>query len=500
MKIFKGCGLDKLGRISEISYLNVENSEKYRAVMRVMYKKFEKMKHQMNREEILEELLLERYVMNQDELAALLSQLLEWKSLTSVLDHRKVRTIDEYKNRSYLYSLSPYAIEIERMTIKLEKLFIESAALSPSLFPRIYGYIKEMGSISSKQGREISEWWRNLQDDFRRLNNNYLDYMNQFYSAKSEVLLKSMEFIAYKDIFLEYLQTFISELKNYQRNIEIELLKYDEAFMDEFLEKVIASELEIPRTGLETEDTEDFEEALRDEIRGRWKSFRGWFISPPGKESDAFILFNATNDVIRKIISNAAILINIRSQGDSRKNIYRNAMKLFMEHEDIDESLILSAKLFGVQTPIHYQINRVRETDSTSSSVYDEEPVEFELKTFTRNFRLKTEKQGFTDDTDLKEREMERIRMKTLEEREEVEKYIKDGVLDLAGISEEVSPFFRKTVLTWIGMANINNLKEGMTSFGTSFRIEKRDTEILLKCSDGDLYMPSYRFIFGEGA
>ncbi|GEM_PF-3870938 len=66
VKISKGCGLDKLGRISEVSYLNVENSEKYRAVMRVMYKKFEKMKHQMNREEILEELLLERYIMNQD--------------------------------------------------------------------------------------------------------------------------------------------------------------------------------------------------------------------------------------------------------------------------------------------------------------------------------------------------------------------------------------------------------------------------------------------------
>lgn len=78
----------------------------------------------------------DRYTIEQ--LRADLDALVEWKNLTPMQDPRKVKTIAEYKNRQFRYSMSEYAVEIERMTVKLENLFLESATLSGGLFGRLY--------------------------------------------------------------------------------------------------------------------------------------------------------------------------------------------------------------------------------------------------------------------------------------------------------------------------------------------------------------------------
>ena len=57
--------------------------------------------------------------------------------------------------------------------------------------------------------KEINEWWNNLQNNFKQLNQNYQDYHREFYTGKSEKLLKSVEFITHKDKFISYLHDFI---------------------------------------------------------------------------------------------------------------------------------------------------------------------------------------------------------------------------------------------------------------------------------------------------
>ena len=85
-----------------------------------------------------------------------------------------------------------------------------------------------------------------MQEDFKRLNQNYQDYLRDFYSGKSEQLMKSVEFIVHKDKFIKYLNEFVQELQRHSRRIEQILRKNLPLMENEILEKVIESELDIP--------------------------------------------------------------------------------------------------------------------------------------------------------------------------------------------------------------------------------------------------------------
>ena len=62
-------------------------------------------------------------------------------------------------------------------------------------------------------------------EDFKRLNQNYQDYLRDFYSGKSEQLMKSVEFVVHKDKFVKYLTEFIQEMQRHSHRIEQSLLK-----------------------------------------------------------------------------------------------------------------------------------------------------------------------------------------------------------------------------------------------------------------------------------
>ena len=46
------------------------------------------------------------------------------ENLTPIQDPGKVYTIADYKNKQYRYTMSEYAVEIERLTVRLEISFL----------------------------------------------------------------------------------------------------------------------------------------------------------------------------------------------------------------------------------------------------------------------------------------------------------------------------------------------------------------------------------------
>lgn len=52
-----------------------------------------------------------------------LDALVKWKNLTPIQDPGRVYTIADYKNKQYQYTMSEYAVEIERLTVRLENIF-----------------------------------------------------------------------------------------------------------------------------------------------------------------------------------------------------------------------------------------------------------------------------------------------------------------------------------------------------------------------------------------
>ena len=90
---------------------------------------------------------------------------------------RKVASIEEFKNRKYRYQMSEYSVEIERLVVRLENLFIEGTSLEPTLLERIRLSIQRFPEMAELDEISVYTWWNDLNNDFVRLNQNYQDYM-----------------------------------------------------------------------------------------------------------------------------------------------------------------------------------------------------------------------------------------------------------------------------------------------------------------------------------
>ena len=131
--------------IHEASYLSAPDAPVYRKIMRCFYREYEKMHFQMYKEDVFQLLRQDDafadYQMEQ--LVADLEALVRWKNLTPIQDPGKVYTIADYKNKQYRYTMSEYAVEIERLTVRLENIFLESGNLSTNFFVRLEQSLKD---------------------------------------------------------------------------------------------------------------------------------------------------------------------------------------------------------------------------------------------------------------------------------------------------------------------------------------------------------------------
>ena len=487
-----------LQAIPETVYLATGSTSRYRRIMRIFYNEYEKMHFQLYKEDIFE--LIKMYPEFEDytieQLKNDLDSLVGWKNLTPIQDPKRVYTIADYKNKQFRYSMSEYAVEIERLTVRLENLFMESGNLSTNLFVRINEALDMTEEIKKKPLKNINEWWRNLQEDFKRLNQNYQDYLREFYSGRADKILKSVDFILHKDLFITYLKDFIQELQMNSIKIETTLKHVVNLMEESVLELVIKSELDIPHPVSEHQDS--LESNIRENIWGKWSALKNWFISYGHRPSESNQVLDITNEVIRKIIQNAALIVQLQNWGISRKEDYKKFITLFLKCEDLNEAHKLSAHVFGVQKIEHFKVNGERSTDSINSSTYDEEPMEYTLKPHSRTYKPRVDKEGF-ENKSMEKLAQRMVYLRQVEEdKKMVMKYIKNNRLEIASIDECISETTRTTLLRWISAANITNTKKGRTEYGQEYRLVKTEGTCTLQCADGDLVMPAYIFEFEE--
>ena len=490
----------RLMKISETAYLSADKFSLYRPIMRILYNEKEMFNSQLSTEEILDKVRQynEFADITIDELKLALNQLTDWGNLVPMQDPRRAATIEEYKNKMYRYSLSEYSIKIERMTIELENLFSEGNTLSSSLLLRIDGYLRDIDKmIEEKDLKKVYEWWNNLQIDFRRINQNYSDYIHAFYSVSGEKMLRSVDFIQHKDKFVDYLRDFIRILQKYSVIIEKTLLGISENTRAQLLYKVLQSEIEQPRT-----NADDFgAETAREKINGQWSALYNWFVTYDSKISTCGMAMEYTDQIIRKILTNAVMIMQLRSSGISRKQSYKKYMEMFASCKDINEAHCLSAHVFGAMNTAHYRYNSDRETDSIYENAADLKPQFFEVQPRTRTYKPRIKTQGFTDKSMQKAAERTAILEKKKNEQKLIESFIVNGRISVAELENTVVPdVLRISLLRWISDANRNNNMSGTTDFGWKFHLCKGEGKAVLHCTDGDLHMPSYIIEFEEKA
>ncbi len=298
---------DKLMKpLTEVKYLNADNVSRYRCIMRIFFDNYEKLHYWLYQEDVFEALKrdphFEDYRMEQCQQD--LAMLTEWKNLNTIQDTRKVASIEEFKNKKFRYQMSEYSVEIERLVIRLENLFVEGASLEPTLLERIRRNVERFPAMAEKDTGEVYTWWTDLNNDFVRLNQNYQDYIRDLNSVKAEKMMQTKEFLVFKDHLIDYLRNFIKGLQRNVGAIDEELRLLPDEIKQRIFDKIVDYELSIPRMDVEVSRGKISEKTL-----GRYQSIYDWFVRENGQENEAAKLFDATNDIIRRITRYAAQII-----------------------------------------------------------------------------------------------------------------------------------------------------------------------------------------------
>lgn len=144
---------DKLIKpLTEAKYLNADNVSRYRCIMRIFFEHYEKLKYWLYQEEVYEEMIQDPLFADYrlEQCQQDLTMLTEWKNLNTIQDTKKVASIEEFKNKKYRYQMTEYSVEIERLVIRLENLFIEGASLEPTLLERIRRSVEHFPDMAGK--------------------------------------------------------------------------------------------------------------------------------------------------------------------------------------------------------------------------------------------------------------------------------------------------------------------------------------------------------------
>ena len=482
--------------LTETKYLNADNVSRYRCIMRIFFEHYEKLKYWLYQEEVYEEMIRNPFFADYrpEQCQQDLSMLTEWKNLNTIQDTKKVASIEEFKNKKYRYQMSEYSVEIERLVIRLENLFVEGASLEPTLLERIRRNIGRFPEMEGKDKNEVYTWWTDLNNDFVRLNQNYQDYIRDLNSVRAEEMMHTKEFLVFKDRLIEYLRSFIKGLQRNVGVIEESLRLLDEEIKNHVFEKVVDYELSIPRM-----DVEVSKEMIEQKIQGRFQSIYDWFVGNEGKENEAGKLFDATNDIIRRITRYAAQLSEKNALGANRKEEYRKVAELFLRCQDVEEAHKMSAMVFGMECPQHLAGELVRETDSMNIGVYEEQPLEIGLKPRVRTYREKSMRSAIRESAEQKQETRRKMLEKQREEMEKLRKLEKDGKIDFADLPV-LEPRIREILLKWISDAMESADFSARTDDGRRYFLDRNCAEekCVVYCEDGNFTMPKMSIVFQE--
>lgn len=450
----------------------------------------------MYREDIYEEMIKDPFFADYrpEQCQQDLAMLVEWKNLNTIQDTRKVASIEEFKNKKYRYQMSEYSVEIERLVLRLENLFIEGASLEPTLLERIRREIERFPEMAEVDGNEVYTWWTDLNNDFVRLNQNYQDYIRDLNSVKAEEMMHTKEFLVFKDRLIEYLRSFIKGLQRNVGVIEESLRSQKEEVRETVFGKIIEYELLIPRMEVEISRP-----MIEEKIRGRFQSIYNWFVGAEGAENEAGKLFDATNEIIRRITRYAAQLSEKNALGANRKEEYKKAAELFLRCNDLSEAHKMSAMVFGIERPWYLAGDLIRETDSMNQGVYEEVPLQFTLKPRVRTYREKSKRSGIRESAEQKQETRRKLLQKQKEEMQKLQQLEKKGRIDFAELPV-LEPRIREILLKWLSDAMEDADFTARTDDGRRYVLDRTHAgeKCVVHCEDGNFTMPRMAIVFQE--
>ena len=487
------------GKIIETFYLCSDYSYKYRAIIRIIYNKYEELRHWLSKDEILENLKLKKGF---EEYTALdleedLKALEKFGNIVSIEDRRKIRTVEEFKKKKLKYSLSQITINLEKALSENEKKDNNEGHLEIYFLNEFTENIINLSNIKNLNDKEIYIVWNKLKKNFAFIQSEYNEYLNKFYIKKNYSIIKSSEFLIFKDNFIRYLRNFIRGIHSSIEHIKSGFYEFEksEDNVKRFFDGIV--NYEKINILINTNFCEDKRHEFHYE---KYLEMKGYFIGSKNEESLCEKLIDECNDIIKKITRYAIKMLDCESSNVRRKDEYKKLIDMFGQCKDINEANKLSSVVFGVMQSKHAVANVDRSTESINSSIFEEPPIIFTVKPSNRYREKSASRIAVEDKSQIKKDKISKIIKKREAEKKIIESRIKDNKLVFKDL-DIITSYERSTFLKWLS-CSLNNKDDtwSKNEYGRYYKANKKNNneKILVRCYDGDFVMDDYELIFKE--
>lgn len=392
-----------LKKVPEATYLVAENAHRYRPIMRHFYRQHSLHRYWLSQDEVRE--FVRAHVdpdYTESQVEQDLRQLVEWQSLLSEQDRSRVRTVDEWLHRRLRYQISPYGVAFERLLTELEQAHGGGGSLDPTHLERLWERLllldqalaPGLGDLQSQEYlARVRRLWIEAYREFDQIGKDAADYLAAMQGARPDDLNEEAAFLAYKDVLLQYLSSFINGLLDYADKIQALLNGWAARRVWPALVQILVlhdtrylpdPSGRLPDPAVVKAHYEQQADALAD-----------WF----RRRGGADLLRSKTADAIETVVRHSHRLMERRRSGVSRRRELEQLVRAFAACQTLDQAGRLAGVAFGCATPRHLLGSLEAFTTAERGSVWTATPQEVPLGRVQRGRQAKARSAPMPDVT-----------------------------------------------------------------------------------------------------
>ncbi|MEO3746411.1 TIGR02677 family protein [Plantactinospora sp. B5E13] len=341
---------EDLGRLEAFTYLTVPERAVYLAIMRRFTSS---LMTDLSAQQVVEELAAQGVDLSLDTAVSRLNQLVGWGNLLPSSHTVRVKSIEEYRRARSRYQLSPLGERVQRQADEVLSSVDAAREISRELLGLIANGLGDLadrleqpGGLDAATAREtvatiFAQFWT------------FRDSVRDFYAFLGQVLarydLDSAEYLGFKDLLLDYVESITEEIVLLAPRIERHLQR-----LWPYLPGLLAGLNDGGLAGAAADLGVAVHRSRGHDVAD-WTALRAWFSDLDGRRSEVTQLREATMRALQSLLANAKRMVRSTGHGASRRReLLRLANWLDSADEETANDLYTSA--FGLYSARHLGI------------------------------------------------------------------------------------------------------------------------------------------------
>ncbi|MFD0206366.1 MULTISPECIES: TIGR02677 family protein [Saccharothrix] len=409
-------------RMPVVTYLNAEHAPFYRLILDVLLEQEARLGLHLPTAEVeqrvRQKLALLTEPVHVPDVPRLLESLFEWGNVDRIQNTHRKGTYQEYLRKDYLYQLTPTGAQVHQALTAIDAELGATGALQSSMLPEVLSALRELvGMITPKvdegRGRNstipLTGAYASLQrivNGFTQLSDNaklFVQGLNRALELNTE--LTTEVFLAYKDVVVLYLRTFVLALTRYASPIAAEIGRAEAAGIIQLLPRLAAHEaapsLHVPFQQVVAQDTEM--------LSRQWSGLRSWFFGEAGRPPVAQTLEDRAAEAVNRIVSTVRRLNEQRFRRLNRAADLLTLADWFAGTADPSARAALWRAAFGMHSVRHLGGVHAAESDldlRPKASWWETPPVPVEARLRKQGPRAKTGRPSGVGDPSVVKRQL----------------------------------------------------------------------------------------------